>query len=41
MDPEMDPARQILWAPGEIKVLLGPFKVHIDKFVYIDHYSLV
>ena len=39
-DPEMDPARQISGDAGQIKALQGPFKVHMDKFFYIDLWTI-
>ena len=32
MDPKMEPVTKILGDPDQIKVLQGPFKVHIDQF---------
>ena len=35
MDPKIDPARQILEDPCQLKALQGPSKIQIDQF-FID-----
>ena len=36
MDHLIDPERQFLGDPGQIKALQGPFKVQIDNSFYVD-----